>query len=261
MITSIHNPKIQQIRELLAHSSARSELGTYVLEGIRLVEEAWQAGIQPSGVFFSADLNPRGMVLVEEMRRAGIVAEEVDISLLKRISDTENSPGILALIPFRLADLPMNANFILILDAIRDPGNMGTILRTACAARVQSVLLSSDCADILSPKVLRSAMGAHFHLPIATKNWAEIQEYLNHIPEKPAIFLSDVREGQSLWQCSFTKPTALIISNEAAGASDDARALATHIAHIPMPGGFESLNASIAAAILLFEVVRQRANP
>ena len=261
MITSIQNPKIQQVRELLAHSRARREQGAYVIEGIRLLEEAWQAGIQPSGVFFSADLNPRGMVLVEEMRLAGFVTEEVEFSLLKRVSDTEHSQGLLAVLPYRAVDLPLNANFCLILDAIRDPGNMGTILRTACAAGVQSVHLSSDCADIFSPKVLRSAMGAHFHLPIATKSWGEIQEYLNHSPEPPAIFLSDVREGQSLWQCSFTEPTALIISNEGAGASDEARTLTTHVVHIPMPGGFESLNASIAAAILLFEVVRQRANP
>ena len=138
---------------------------------------------------------------------------------------------------------------------------MGTILRTACAAGVNAVFLSPNCVDVYSPKVLRSAMGAHFKLPMIDSSWPLMKTEISDRSPVPAIYLADVRQGEPLWKCDLTLPIALIISSEATGASPEAIELATHKIHIPMPGGFESLNASIAAAILLFEVVRQRTNP
>ncbi len=198
------------------------------------------------------------MALIDKFRASGTPVEEVEDNLLNRLSDTETSQGILSVIPELQPSLPKTIDFVLICDSIRDPGNMGTILRTACAAGVQAIFLSPESVDHYSPKVLRSAMGAHFHIPILKSSWEEIKEILTRVEAPIRIYLSDVREGNPLWQCDLTHPSAIIISNEATGATAAAQALATDRIHIPMPGGFESLNASIAAAILLFEVVRQR---
>jgi RNA methyltransferase, TrmH family len=258
MITSIHNPKIQRIRDLLSHSSSRAEQKAFVVEGIRLVEEVIQAGVKPECVYISSQLNQRGMALIEKLRTSSTPVEEVEDNLLNRLSDTETSQGILAVLPEMQPSLPKTIDFVLILDSIRDPGNLGAILRTACAAGAQAILLSPECVDQYSPKVLRSAMGAHFHIPILKSSWEEIKKILTQEEAPFRIYLSDVREGDPLWRCDLSRPTAIIISNEATGATPAAQTLATDRIHIPMPGGFESLNASIAASILLFEVVRQR---
>jgi RNA methyltransferase, TrmH family len=258
MITSTQNPKIQRIRDLLAHSRSRSEQKAFVIEGIRLVEEAIRSGAKPESIYYSSQVNPRGMELIEKMLSAGIPIEEVETSLMNRLSDTESSQGILAVIPESRAVRPGKLDFILILDSIKDPGNMGTILRTACAAGVNAVLLSPNCVDVYSPKVLRSAMGAHFKLPMIDINWPLMKLEISSLRPTLTIYLADVREGKPLWKCDLTLPIALIISSEATGASPEATEIASHKIHIPMPGGFESLNASIAAAVLLFEVVRQR---
>ncbi len=258
MITSIHNPKIQRIRDLLAHSRSRTEQNAFVLEGIRLVEEAAQFGSTFDTLFHSSQLNPRGLELIEKLNSVGVMIEELDTDLMNRISATETSQGIMAIVSNHKPFVPSNFDSSLVLDSIRDPGNLGTILRTASAAGVQVVFLTPDCADYLSPKVLRAAMGAHFHIPVITKNWLEIASELTTQSTKPNIYLSDVQCGNSLWECDFRPPTTIIISNEANGASSEAQELANDKVHIPMPGGFESLNASIAAAVLLFEVVRQR---
>ena len=111
---------------------------------------------------------------------------------------------------------------------------------------------------IFHPKVLRAAMGAHFHIPVITKDWQEITSELSKLITQTNVYLSDIQDGAPLWKCDFLSPTVIIISNEATGATPTAKELASDKVHIPMPGGFESLNASIAAAVLLFEVVRQR---
>lgn len=258
MITSTHNPKIQRTRDLLSHSSSRLEQRAFVVEGIRLAEEVYRSAIKPESVFFSSQLNQRGQKLIEDFLNAGTDVEEVESGLLNRLSDTETSQGILAIIPELKQTIPGKPDFLVILDSIRDPGNMGTILRTACAAGVQMIFISPDCVDVFSPKVLRSAMGAHFQIPLVKMNWEEIGEQFETFDPNFRVYLSDVRQGDPLWQCKLTLPTALIVSNEATGASPAAVQISNHTIHIPMPGGFESLNASIAAGILLFEVVRQR---
>jgi TrmH family RNA methyltransferase len=253
MITSIQNPKIQRIRDLLAHSRSRSEQKAFVIEGFRMVKEAVKSGVKPEILYYSSQLNPRGMKLIEEMRSEGIPIEEIENSLMNRLSDTESSQGILAVLPEFRAVLPEKLDFFLILDSIKDPGNMGTILRTACAAGVNAVFLSP-----YSPKVLRSAMGAHFKLLMIECSWPLMKTEISSRSIEPSIYLADVRHGEPLWKCDLTLPIALIISSEATGASPEAIEIASHKIHIPMPGGFESLNAAIAAAVLLFEVVRQR---
>jgi TrmH family RNA methyltransferase len=146
--------------------------------------------------------------------------------------------------------------FVLILDQIRDPGNLGSILRTAAAAGVQLVYLPPDSVDPYSPKVLRAGMGAHFRLPIRNASWEEILRCRadNHL----RLFLASSDEGFSYQDVDFKPPLALIVGGEARGASSTAEEQADQKVHIPMPGGAESLNAGAAAAILVFEVARQR---
>jgi TrmH family RNA methyltransferase len=170
---------------------------------------------------------------------------------------------VLALRPLPLPPAP---NFALILDGVRDPGNLGTILRTAAAAGVQVVLLPPGSTDPYAPKVVRSAMGAHFRLPVHSLDWDMLRSYLNPPGPglMPAVFLADAAGGQPYTQADLRRPLALVIGGEAAGAGAEMAALAQARLHIPMPGSadtnqpVESLNAAVAAAILMFEVVRQR---
>jgi RNA methyltransferase, TrmH family len=256
MITSIQNPRIQFIRTLIRDPKERKSSGLCIIEGVRLVETALQTGMQPEVLLFAQNISPRGLQLVEQCQAQSIEVLETAPDLLSRVSDTEQPQGILGVFPIPAIQVPEHPDFIVILDCIRDPGNLGTILRTAAAAAVQAVWLAPGCADAFSPKVLRSGMGAHFHLPIQQKTWAEIAGSVDKTGL--TLYLADSGGGLPHWQTNLKKPTGLVICNEAEGPSEDARKTAINLIHIPMPGNFESLNASTAASILIFEVVRQR---
>jgi TrmH family RNA methyltransferase len=145
-------------------------------------------------------------------------------------------------------------DFLLIADQIRDPGNLGTLLRTGLAGGVDGVLLSPGTVDAFSPKVLRAGMGAHFRLPILNCSWEEIKETTQDL----TLYAADVSGGATLWEVDLTKPAGLIIGSEAHGPGENAFELADIKIHIPMKQDAESLNASIAGAILIYEVFRQR---
>lgn len=255
MITSSHNPKIQQVRTLLGRKQAREETHAFVIEGVRLAEEALAAGCCPTLVLYSGELSERGRVVLQGFSNAGAELEEVSPGLLDGLSATETSQGLLAVCPLFELPLPERLNFVLIADQVRDPGNLGTLLRTAAAAGVQAVLLAPGTADPFAPKVLRSGMGAHFRIPLRSLSWEEIP----HIC-KPAlrIYLAEASEGTPCWQLDLRRPLALVVGGEAEGATPEARRVADGCVTIPMPGKSESLNAAIAASILMFEIVRQR---
>lgn len=258
MIISSQNARIQYVRALLSKPRHRTENQAYVLEGIRLSEEALAFDIPVELVLYTAEVSNRGKKLIRDFADKGVVVEEVTPEVMDSLSKTETSQGLLVVAPIPQKPLPSSLQFILIADTIRDPGNMGTILRSAAAAGVQGIILTPGTVDCYSPKVIRSAMGAHFHLPVASLDWPEIHHLLKEEPNPLQILLADVHQGRSCWQTDLRQPTALLIGSEAEGASPAAHQLADALIHIPMPGGFESLNASVAAAILLFEVVRQR---
>jgi RNA methyltransferase, TrmH family len=260
MITSIRNPKVQMVRALNAQAKARREAGAFVIEGVRLVEEAHAQGWLPEWVLYSQSISPRGMQLVQSYRDRDIQVEQVAPAVLKAASDTENPQGILAVLPLKQLSVAADPNFVLILDGVSDPGNLGTILRTASAAGVEAVLLTTGSTDPFAPKVVRAGMGAHFHLPIRTCSWDEIVKYLAPEGTDPRmkVYLADAAGPLSYTQAAFKSPLALIVGGEAEGAGEHARALAQDRVKIPMPGKAESLNVAAAAAILLFEVVRQR---
>jgi TrmH family RNA methyltransferase len=256
MITSTKNQKIKFIHSLQTSSRERRASGAFIVEGLRLVEEALQSGWIIDLVLFTSQLRERGQLILELLHKRDIFIEEVSSEVMQFASDTQTPQGLLAVVKTSVLPIEDELDFILVLDGIRDPGNMGTILRTAEAAGVQFVCVASGSVDPFSPKVIRAGMGAHFRLPIKRLDWDEIEAFVKR--KGLLSYIAEVRNGHPFTQVDFTIPTALIIGGEADGVSPSARSLEHTKVFIPMPGGSESLNAAIAAGILLFEVVRQR---
>jgi TrmH family RNA methyltransferase len=254
MLTSPKNPRIQQIRKLQSNARARRDNGLFVVEGVRLVEEAQSAGWKPEVLLYTEDLGERGRQTVDRYTALGVESLAVLPHVMQVASDTQTPQGILAVMPLPQAEVPPYPDFLLIADGVRDPGNLGTLLRTALAAGVQAVILPPGGVDAFSPKVVRAGMGAHFRLPILSMDWKTLGPALAGLN----LFLADAAGEQSLFEARFEAPLALIIGGEAWGAGDQAAEMASQRVHIPMPGGAESLNAAVAGAILMFEVVRQR---
>jgi RNA methyltransferase, TrmH family len=257
MITSKKNSRIQLIRSLLQDKKIRDENDQFVIEGVRLVEDAYAHQADISEVFYSKSLSERGIKLLETFEEALIPVEEVDETVFSGIMDTSTSQGIAAICRKPALALEKNLDFVIIADQLRDPGNLGTLIRTAASAGAQAVLTTPESVDLYSPKVLRSAMGAHFHITCAEMEWAAIQDFKINTPGMSAC-VAAANGDMVCWQNDFTRPTMLIIGSEADGASESAFRLADHRLSIPMPGKMESLNAAVAAGILIFEVVRQR---
>lgn len=255
MITSNHNSKIKLVRALLSRAKDRREAGAFVVEGVRLVEEAVQSNWPMRFVLYDDSLSERGVSKVESLMSLGVDVEEVSTSVMKAMSETENPQGILAVLNEFQLPIPESPNFVLIPDQIRDPGNLGTLLRSAAATGVRTVLVPPETTDAFAPKVLRSGMGAHFKLPIHSMSWDEIREVVKLADLQ--VLIADM-DGQSCWEVDLRQPVALVIGSEAEGASESARKLASQTISVPMAGEMESLNAGVAGSVLMFEVVRQR---
>jgi RNA methyltransferase, TrmH family len=255
MITSSQNAKLKLARSLMGRPKERHAAGAFVAEGVRLVEEALSAGWPIRFVLYTAGISGRGLELVTKLETRGCEVEQVSEVLLNGISETETSQGLLAVLDHSPLALPQPLNLALIPDSIRDPGNLGTLIRTAAAAGVQAVFLPPETTDAFAPKVLRAGMGAHFRLPIHSLSWEEIRNATKALK----VYLADM-QGSPCWQADLSQPLALIIGGEAEGATEEARRLADASVSIPMPGKAESLNAGVAGAVLMFEVVRQRSS-
>jgi len=253
MITSAQNAKLKLARSLMGRPKERHAAQAFIAEGVRLVEEALSAGWPIRYVLHTAGLSARGLELINKLEAQGYEVEQVSDGLLNAISETENSQGLLAVLEHAPLALPQPLDFALIPDSIRDPGNLGTLLRTASAAGVQAVFLPPETTDAFAPKVVRAGMGAHFRLPTLSLSWEEIRVATRALK----VYLADM-QGAPCWQVDFRLPLALIVGGEAEGATEEAHSLAEMSVSIPMPGKAESLNAGVAGAVLMFEVVRQR---
>jgi len=256
MITSGQNVKLKLIRSLQGRAKERREAGAFLAEGVRLVEEALAAEWPFRFVLHNAQLSERGRGLIEKLAGLQVDVEQVEDALLESISETETSQGILAVLELPDLESPdlESLNFVLIPDQIRDPGNLGTLIRSATAAGAQAVFIPPETVDAFSPKVVRAGMGAHFRIPLCSLGWDSIHAYTRGL----TVFLADAGGQTSCWAADFRAPLALIVGGEAEGASQSARKLAEVLVNIPMPGKIESLNAAAAGAVLMFEVVRQR---
>jgi len=255
MITSSQNPKLKLVRALQGRAKERRDASAFIVEGVRLVEEAVNSNWKLRFVLYDDMLSERGKLTVDRLKLNGIDVEEVSANLIKSLSETESPQGILAVLELANLPVPDFSTFILIPDQIRDPGNLGTLLRTAAAAGVQTVLLPPETTDAFAPKVVRSGMGAHFRLPIHSMTWDEIKRFCESANQQ--VYLADM-DGQSCWEADLRQPLALIVGGEANGAGEQARKLANQKISIPMNGSVESLNAGVAGSVLMFEVARQR---
>ncbi len=257
MITSTANDKVKYVQSLGRRRVRRHE-GRFVIEGQRLVDEARRAGVRLALLFYTDEVTatPAGRELLEALRGQAAQSFAVSEKVMKALSGTVTPQGILAVVDIPDLSPPADPWLMLVVDELRDPGNLGAILRSAEAVGVGQVLLSPGTVDVYNPKVVRGAMGAHFRLPIhADVTWLEIAETVGQRP----VWLADAHGERVYYEVDWRRPSALIIGGEAHGASPGARALATGRVAIPMPGGAESLNATVAAGVILFEAVRQRA--
>ena len=254
MITSLQNEKIKWVRSLQTQHRARKKSGAFVAEGIRLLEEAAKANFSPQLLIHTEDISSRGAQLAQEFKNRQVPILLVSDKVMNSIRDTKTPQGLLAVFKTPKWEPPKPLTFALILDNLRDPGNLGTILRTANAANVDAVFLTPGNVDPYAPKVVRSGMGAHFHLPILQFTWEEIKAQTAGMN----LFLSSPAQSKKYTDANFQEPLALIIGSEAFGVGAEAQNLATERIYIPMPGDTESLNTAVATSILCYEVLRQR---
>lgn len=254
MITSTGNRRVKWVRALQTRRRARQEEGAFVIEGVRLGYEVVAAGMPVWLVFHSGHLNARGHGLVNSMARLGAEVHQVSEAVMVSLSATDSPPGLLAVLPIPKPPLPDRLTLALALDRLADPGNLGTLLRTARAVGVEAVFLTEGSVDAYNPKVVRAAMGAHVWIPIHVVEAASLSERLEGLE----IWLADAGGGVAYHEVDWRRPTALCIGSESHGPSAALGSLADGRVHVPMPGGAESLNVAVAGAVILFEIIRQR---
>lgn len=258
LISSSNNPQIKNLALLQRKAKARKDQGLFVVEGIKMFEEAREAGIlrkaYMSESFYQEKLeNPEFFT--------GLDYERVTDSILKQITETMTPQGIMGTVRMPVYTLDQmtskNDPFFLILEDIRDPGNLGTIIRTAEGAGVTGIILNRSCADIFQPKVVRSTMGSIYRVPFYAAE--DFMELLTWLKGQEFILYAAHLSGRSYdSKDGFLGKCGLLIGNEANGLSVEASSFADKLIRIPMAGKVESLNAAIAAAILMYEVARQR---
>jgi TrmH family RNA methyltransferase len=256
MITSASNERIKQVRSLLSLRKNRHKLGLYVAEGPHLLQEAIRTQAEVTEVFYTTEFaaTMEGKALLASTSGLSPQFVEVDNVVMMSISNTKTPQGVVSVVPIQDLKVTEQLDFVLVLDNIRDPGNVGTIMRVAASAGVQLMIVPSGTADLYNPKVVRSAMGAHFSLPVRHMSWEAVATYLNEM----VIFLADSRGGTEYYRMDWTQPCALIVSDEAHGPSHEAQRTAHARVMIPMPGGADSLNVGVATGVLIYEGVRQR---
>ena len=252
-ITSTHNPHVMHMRELLVKRSVRDKDNTFVVEGVRLVEEAAASGWRPTLALFSEKLSERGKALAPALEAAGAEVFEVPESLIYAVTGVETSQGVVAVFKKRELALPAKADFLVIADQVRDPGNLGTLLRTAAAAGCSRVLLSPGCAAAWSPKSLRAGQGAQWLLPVHEQVDLETQAVLAGLP----VLVTALEGASSLWTTALPTQAAWVFGHEGQGVGVALQGRASQRLLIPMQPGSESLNVGVAAGICLFEHRRQ----
>ncbi len=256
-IVSERNERVRRVRALVRSTRRRLQAGLMVVEGARLVREALTAVLPVEGYCteaFAAD--DEGATLIRALEQRGVSVWMVSPSAMRAMADTATPQGILVLTPLPAVPVPADVTpFYLVADQLRDPGNLGTMLRAAWASGVTQVLLPPGTVDVTNPKVVRAGMGAHFHLPLRRTTWAEIRR----IVAGSAIWLAEMGRGVPYDAVDWRGASTLVVGGETAGLSAEARSLhRARYVHIPMASGVESINAAMAATVLVFEAARQR---
>lgn len=256
-IASRDNPTFKHMRALAEDGRYRRSESATLLDGVHLLQSALAAGVMPRrvGVTTTAMQLPETAALIDRLASSPCELIKLPDALLRALSPVETPSGIVAEISVPVRDVPNDAKDILLIEAVQDAGNLGTLLRTAAAAGLRRVLLSEHCAQAWSPKVLRAAMGAHFSLNIVEQ--CDLHAALDAWSGAVVATSLDAA-AQELFSLDLRSPAAWLFGSEGSGLSAALCARATVLTRIPMPGGTESLNVAAAAAVCLFEQVRQR---
>ncbi|MEO7741834.1 MAG: RNA methyltransferase [Usitatibacter sp.] len=254
-VASRDNAAFKSMARLVANASERKKRGLAILDGTHLLAAFLDAGGKPVEVMLSkAGLaNPECAALVERSRPtpATLLAD----ALFDSLSSVESPTGIIACVEVPASRaVPPDARMVLLLEDIQDPGNVGTLMRSAAAAGADHVLLSPSCAFAWSPKVLRAAMGAHFATNVVER--ADLAAWLGTFRGTSIALAGKAR--QSLYDLDLGGPVAVVVGNEGAGISPALQRATTARARIPMAGRMESLNAAAAGTVALFEASRQK---
>jgi RNA methyltransferase, TrmH family len=255
-IASRDNARYKALAKLVASAKERRASGLSVLEGAHLLDAYLATGAKPEGVAVSVAAleKPEVTKLLERASPAAISV--FSATLFDALSSLESAPSVIATVRTPAAKpVPRDAELALVLEDIQDPGNVGTLLRSAAAAGARHALLSPQCAFAWSPKVLRAAMGAHFALNVV--EGADVEAFVRGYEGESIALIA--RGGRPLFELDLRKPCAILVGNEGAGLTPALAKAARVRATIPLPGRIESLNAAAAGAVALFEAVRQRA--
>lgn len=258
-ITSRDNPFFKQLVKLATSTKQRRAADLILLDGTHLISAYCATLGSPQNLIVSESGGENVEIKQLLVERRGKGEEDVTMlsdALFRQISPVKTPTGIVALVSIPLPEaIPVHegASFFVLLEAIQDPGNVGSILRSAVAAGASDIYLSEGCADAWSPKTLRAAMGAHFLVRIHEQ--ADLTEVARGFGGK--VIATVLKSNKSLYQTPLTGPVALVFGNEGAGLSEEILSTADEQITIPMPGRTESLNVAAAAAVCFFERVRQ----
>jgi TrmH family RNA methyltransferase len=257
MITSSANAKVKNVMNLVKKAKARKLSGLFVAEGLRMFREIPRDMIDSLFVSESFLKDESHRKLVE-----GLSFEVVSDEVFNSMSDTQTPQGILALVrqfSYKIEDLQTKGSpaFLMILESIQDPGNLGTIIRAGEGAGVTGIIMDDATADIYNPKVIRSTMGSVCRVPFVYTN--DFSGTLKNLKTQGVRLYAAHLEGRNNYEKEdYTVDTGFLIGNEGNGLTEETSALADAFVKIPMMGKVESLNAAVAASILMFEAARQR---
>ncbi len=256
MISSTSNTQIKEIEKLQKKAKIRKETKTFIVEGKKMVEEAGERIVK---VYISESYYEEGGLTTELTATHDF--EVVTDKVFKEVSDTMTPQGILAIVnmpEYTLEEFLLNKNPIFILlEDLRDPGNLGTIMRTAEGAGVSGIILSKDCVDLFNPKVVRATMGSIFRIPfVYVEDFGETVSYLQQ--KGILLYATHLRGVNDYDRENYADACGIIIGNEANGITQSTANRADCLVKIPMEGKVESLNAAIASGLMMYEVYRQR---
>ncbi|OYY79412.1 MAG: RNA methyltransferase [Sphingomonas sp. 28-62-20] len=260
-ITAYSNPLIKRVRQL-REKRHRREAGLFLAEGLRILTEARESGRLPQFLFFARDsaTHPLVTALIADVEAAGGEAIETSPDILSKLSGKDNPQavvGVFAEFARSLASLDRTrADIWLVAERLRDPGNLGTILRTGDAVGAGGLILIGECVDPFSVEAVRASMGALFTVPIVQCGWADFITWLRAGPGQLVGLSLDTDTDYRA--ADYAAPTFLLTGNEAQGMPDDYAVACDLLVKIPMLGKADSLNAAVATAVMAYEVLGQR---
>ncbi len=257
-ITGFSNPLVKRVRSLREKKFRRQE-GLFLAEGLRILTEARDAGVLPEMLFHAGSDHPLAHELIAAMDGAGAEVIETTPDILSKISGKDNPQAVVGVYRDRLTPLAdidrAGADIWIVAQALRDPGNLGTILRTGDAVGAGGLILVDDCVDPFSVEAVRASMGALFTLKIVQTRWDDFIAWLRAGPGE--LIGTSLKTETDYQQPDYGRPAFLLVGNEAQGLPPAYEAACDRLVKIPMMGRADSLNAAVATAVMAYELLNQ----